>query len=166
MDMYKNGPLNHTWALWGHTTVSFYRWGTHLQLQFWILLWTKVKFSPFQLSLLSQNPFWVFVAFCLVFLISFCLCTLCCFPEAPPSPPAQHPPWQQLCLHWATESPAASREVMNSQFSWEPAPSQGTWAHFSGLPFPLSCVATDGTSVLQLYGPDSPSFLLIFTLPI
>lgn len=68
--------------------------------------------------------------FCLAFLISFHLYMLCCFPEAPPSPPAQHPSRQQLCLCQATKSPAASSPpAENLQELW-------TWSHFSGLPFP------------------------------
>lgn len=92
------------------------------------------NFPPFSWVYCHKTPtMW---PFCLGFLISFCLCTLCCFPEASPSPPAQHPPWQQLCLRWATESPAASREVMSSDPAGNPLRARGTWAHFSGLPFP------------------------------
>lgn len=110
-----------------------YRWGnaaTHLQLQFGILLWTKVIFSPFQLSLLSQKP--NNVAF-LFGVSDFCLCTLL-LPRSTTFTPAQHPPWQQLCLRWATESPAAIREVMSSHPAENLLRARGTWAHFPCLP--------------------------------
>ena len=122
------------------------------------------NFHPFRWVYCHKNPaMW---PFCLMFLISFHLCALCCFPEAPPSPPAQHSSWQQLCLHWATESPAAIREVISSHPAENLLRARGTWARFSGLPFPSPGWPLMGPLVLQLYGPDSPSLLPIFTMPI
>lgn len=125
-----------------------------LQLQF---LWTKVKFPAFQLSLLSQIPnsawcFWILSIFAHSVasqkypLQSQHSSHLVAAVSAPPGHPV----------------PRCQQRAGEQWPSWEPAQSPRSFLR-SAISLSLS---SNWTSALQLYGPETPSSLLILTVPI
>lgn len=129
-----------------------------------IFLWTKVKFPAFQLSLLSQIPnkvaFLLGVSEFFPSLHTLWLSRSTSFmPSTAPISGSSSlwPPGHQV--------PCCQQEAGEQSPSWEPAQSQGHLSPFLRSAISLS-LSFNWTSVLQLYGPASPLFLLIFTVPI
>lgn len=165
MYMHKTGPLNHTWSLWSHTTVSILqvRKGKYTSaITVSVILTLSDEFivtKPQQCGIL---------VWCFWFLL--CLRNLL----FPPSPPAQHLSWQQPCLHQATESPAVRREVMIILLTENLLRAGRTWTHSSDLLFillecpqigPLCFSYMDQRALHFSWFLQCPSKMINFSLP-
>lgn len=139
MYTYQIGPLNHTQSLWGctpgcHQSVSQKRQVHNCNCSFSGPRW---NFQPFNWVYCHKSPTkW---PFCLVFLNSFHLCTLCGFPEVPPPVPAQHPFGSCSVCTTRPSSPLLPAELVSSDPAENLLRAQ---AHFSCLPFPSPSLPT------------------------
>lgn len=126
-------------------------------------LWTKVKFPAFGVSLLSQIP--NKVAFLLdVFEFFLSLHTLW-LPRSTPFTPSTAPISGSCSI--CTTRPLSP--LLPAESHWAVTQLRTCSEPGGPKPNPRSAISlslsSNWTSVLQLYGPDSLSFLLIFTVP-